>query len=407
MRSPQHRWQLRQQAFQIQPFLIAPVLPGETLKNATMQSRVVTDPVRNPLIGWWIEYYLFYVKHRDMSGSADFQAMMTNPNHDLSAYAASATTTYDYTYDGGIDWVDQCMEAVVNEYFRDEGEDYTDHVFGNLPAAAVAGSGWWDSLQDDSVFKTATTDPDVDLDASGTTTASEVELALRQWQFMREHNLTEKSYEDYLASYGVRQSASERVVPELLKYERNWTYPTNVIDPTDGSPTSACSWAVSMRADKDRFFKEPGFIFGVCVCRPKVYSSSQDGAAVGILGDAFSWIPASLLSDAGVAWKKFDGGATPTAPGPLGANVTPDYWIDTRDLFMHGDQFINFALSDADANLVALPATDLAKVFASDTMSKSFFVDSAGTDFLVKQDGVCALHIASSVRDTSPTTVTG
>ena len=38
LRSPDHSWLLRQRPFVITPCLIAPVLPGETLKSATFQA---------------------------------------------------------------------------------------------------------------------------------------------------------------------------------------------------------------------------------------------------------------------------------------------------------------------------------------------------------------------------------
>ena len=52
MRRPVHTFQLRQRPFAITPFMIAPVLPGETMKNLLLQSRAVTDPIKNPLVGW-------------------------------------------------------------------------------------------------------------------------------------------------------------------------------------------------------------------------------------------------------------------------------------------------------------------------------------------------------------------
>ena len=67
MRSPKHTFNLVTRPWQIQPFMIAPVLPGETLKSLTMQARVVTDPVKSKLVGWWHETYFFYVKHRDLT----------------------------------------------------------------------------------------------------------------------------------------------------------------------------------------------------------------------------------------------------------------------------------------------------------------------------------------------------
>jgi hypothetical protein len=58
---------------------IAPVLPGETMKNLLLQARVVSDPIKNPLIGWWCEFYFFYVKHRDLDDRDVFTEMMVNP----------------------------------------------------------------------------------------------------------------------------------------------------------------------------------------------------------------------------------------------------------------------------------------------------------------------------------------
>ena len=66
-RSPQHTWALKQRPFVITPFLLAPVLPGETFKTGVMQARCVSDPLStsrfSSIVGWWLEHYFFYVKH--------------------------------------------------------------------------------------------------------------------------------------------------------------------------------------------------------------------------------------------------------------------------------------------------------------------------------------------------------
>jgi len=51
LRAPQHHWSLRHVPFALQPFCIAPVLPGETMKNALLQARAVTMPIKSPLVG--------------------------------------------------------------------------------------------------------------------------------------------------------------------------------------------------------------------------------------------------------------------------------------------------------------------------------------------------------------------
>ena len=64
-RSPRHTFQLRHRPFLLQPFMLAPVIPGETMKSLLLQSRAVTSPIANPLVGWWLEYYFFYAKYSE------------------------------------------------------------------------------------------------------------------------------------------------------------------------------------------------------------------------------------------------------------------------------------------------------------------------------------------------------
>ena len=78
-RSPRHTFLTTMNPYVLTPFLLAPVLPGETLKSALLQVRAVTDPVRNPLVGWHLEHYLFYVKHRDLDIRDDLAEMMLDP----------------------------------------------------------------------------------------------------------------------------------------------------------------------------------------------------------------------------------------------------------------------------------------------------------------------------------------
>lgn len=94
---------------------------------------------------------------------------------------------------------------------------------------------------------------------------------------MRVLKVFDVSFEDYLRAQGVKpamKEPEELYKLELIRYVRDWTYPSNIVDPVTGVPLSACSWSIFERADKARFFVEPGFIFAVQVIRPKVYLSS-------------------------------------------------------------------------------------------------------------------------------------
>jgi hypothetical protein len=409
-RRPQHRFQLKVKPWQIQPFAIAPVLPGETMQNALLQVREVTDPLANPLIGWWSEWYLFYVKLRDLDGRDDFAEMMIDREKDLSSYktgdtepsAARALKTYHPGLTSDVElinWTNLCLDRVVTEYFRDESDNPTD--LDSMPVAKIMQNSWLDSVINDTDWDT----PDVtiqgnltDLTGDETITASEIELALQQYQYMRDSKLTDMSFEEYVQTYGVNiGTAEEPHRPELIRYAREWTYPTNTVDASDGTPSSACSWSIAERADKNRFFREPGFIFGLHVVRPKVYLSNQFGSAAHVMDDVFSWLPAVLREDTLHSFKEFA-----ASKGPL-QNNTDGYWLDVRDLFMYGDQFINFDVTETNAGLIALPTAGLEKKYPTEAMADALFSDTTTPRELVKSDGVLSLAIASRVRDLTPT----
>lgn len=398
-RNPQHHFQIRSRPWQIAPFLIAPVLPGETLKHALHQSRVVTDPVKSPLVGWWCEYMYYYVKHRDLDGRDTFSAMMLDPTTSLTAFNQAALVEY-YHSSAGISWVKECLKRVTEYYFRTGDEAWDAATIGNLPSAKIMQRNLFDSAENDT-DRAAVADVNVDLNANSTITASEVDQAMWQWQLLRTQGMTNLSYEDYLRSFGVRAATADLHKPELLRHIRTWSAPVNHIDPTDGSPTSAVVWKVQESLDKDRFFKEPGFIFGVCVMRPKVYLSRQAGAGVDLLTDLYRWVPAVLRQDINASIIKLPAFSANLFGGDGATTGNADaVWIDVKDLFLYGDQFVNFALTATDAGLVALPTAALEKRYASSTDADALFA-SASPSNQIRQEGVCSLSIATAMQDTT------
>ena len=405
-RYPKHQFQIRHRPFEITPFMIAPVLPGETMKNLMMQARCVTDPIKNRLCGWWLEHYFFYVKHRDLEGRDDFTAMMLDPSTDLSAYKHASGNAFTYVADDCIDWVQHCLERIVEEYFREDGVAWDSHVItSGRPAAAINLEGWWQSVVD----RTTLLDPDdIELlDISAGTAgggddklkASEIDTALRQWEFLRLNNLTDMDYEDYLATYGVKVPKAELHRPELIRYSRAWQYPVSAIDPSDGSPANAVVWSVSERADKARYFTEPGFVVGVSVVRPKVYLRSQTGGAVGLLDNAYSWLPAVLMDDPATSLKE-----TSTSNGPL-QSTTNAYVTDVRDLFLYGDQFVNFDLAATDANVVDLPNAALTNLRYVDSDDCDALFAAASPANQCYQDGVVSMTIHGMQVDSTPASI--
>ena len=390
LRRPEHPFQLQVRPWHIQPFMLAPVLPGETMKSLLMQARVVTDPVKSKMIGWWAEHYFFYVKHRDLAARDDLTAMMLEPARDMSALYSGDSVPYYHTA-GSINWAKLCTERVVEEYFRDGDEPASAATLDGLFQAKVQAPGWTDNL---SLLGLLEDYINVDLNADSDITASEIERAMAQYDFMKLHNLTDMTYEDFLRAYGVRAPRTELHRPELIRYSRNWSHPSATVAAADGTTSNAVVWSVAERADKDRYFSEPGFILGLTVTRPKVYFANQTSSVSDFMNNALTWLPPQLTNDMNVSMKQFVSGS-----GPIKA-ATAGYWVDVRDLLLYGDQFVNFALTATDAGLVALPdKATMNRKYVPDASIDALFTDVAGGRKYVRQDGVVMLNVLSAQRD--------
>lgn len=403
-RRPEHTFKIRSRPFGIYPFFIAPVLPGETMQHLHFQARCITDPILDRLCGWWVEHYFFYVKMRDLAERDTITAMLLNQGT-VDALKHASGNNYTYVYDDGVDWVQECLETVTEHWFRDEGEAWDAFTIeSGVPAVKINKETVLGSI----ILKSDLHSADIEmLDISAGTAnpvggsddklmASEIEAAMRQWQLLKDMELTTMDYEDFLGTFGLAVPPVELHQPELIRYFRNWQYPVSAIDPTDGSAASAVTWALRERADKRRLFTEHGFVFGIQVVRPKVYLKNQTGTIAGGMDTAFSWLPAILNDDPRTSLKEFA-----TSEGPF-QGIASTYVLDMRDLLIHGDQYVNFANTETGENLVDLPDTDLAPcIHPNGTMADTLFAAASPAN-KIRSDGVVAMTIAGRQIDTTP-----
>lgn len=398
-RTPSHTHYVEFQPFHLQPFMIAPVLPGETLKNLTCSGRVITDPLATGpanILPWWHETYWFYVKLRDFDIRDDLEQMLLK-NTALPA-VDDPQSFPTYHYGKGRNFTQLALKRITEEYFRNEGEAWNaaGTYLNGLPLVATRtpGQDWMDSLIVDGALPTINEfqNPEGERDPF----AAHAEAYTR----MRAMRMIDMSFNEWLEAQGVRSpEGEERNKPELLRYARNWTYPTNVVEPTTGVPSGAVAWSVSERADKDRFFIEPGFIVGVTTCRPKVYLGNQRSAAVSMLTDAYKWLSLLFQDRPESALAEFLGGADGVATGPL-RGQTNGYWVDVEDLFRYGDQFIAGGAAIAGGNFPALPSATTEQRWVTQAQINALFA-TAGQN-KIRFDGRTDLNIlarASVVHD--------
>lgn len=391
-RRPETHFSLIHRPWQLTPFCCFPVLPGETMKMSMFQSRVVSDPVANPLIGAHIEYYLYYVKLRDIPELADaINSMILDPEYDAAPLRSAASIPYFHQY--GINWAKAATDQAITDHWRLEGQTASDFMIGDYPAASIRLDNWLDSSLTEAEYDPVG-DTDVDLNADGNITIEEIRQAQRAYDLARQMNLTDMTFEDYLRTYGVNIPSDAAQMTEELRYIRNWAYPTNTVDPATGAPSSAFSWSVAERADKDRRFNEFGFVVGLTVFRPKVYLSNQSGSVTGLMDNVYRWLPAIMENDPETSFLHV---ADP-ANGPL-RNQGDGYWFDLKDLFLYGEQFVNH--QSAGWNQIAMPTAAHEKFFPTSAMADSIFKSSEANK--IRQDGIINLDVLGHVIDTTPT----
>lgn len=405
MRNPAHPFKLRTKPYQIQPCMISPVLPGETMKNLVHMSRVVTKPIKDPLVGWWYENYVFYVRLRDIEFHLKdtkgewLNEMVTSPGtFDPTPLRSATALQAFYSSANSIPWAKYAMETIVEYYFRDQDEDWDVATLDNLPLAQLGSRNWMDSLtlNDD---KRTDRDYDLDVNNDGNITAQEAIEGMEHWQALRDAGLESLDYEDWVRTFGVsipertdEQSSFNDHRPELLRYYRQWQYPTNTVEPTNGVPSSAVSWINAFRADKDRFFKEPGFIVGLTVCKPKAYLKDPTGALAGFLDHVENWLPAISHAHYEKGFKSFAANAGPLA-SKIGVSPFEAYWVDLRDLYIYGDQFVNYALDGSAVSTITASG--------GNRYPKAADIDAlfTGADKYIQHDGIYNLTIAGRQQD--------
>lgn len=402
-RVPTVNYWLKQRPWQIQPFAIFPVLPGERVNKAMWTDTAVSDPLKNRLLGWHCETQIYYIRVRDTfpDDQETLKNIFLDPEANLSGKYSAASVDYYHAY--GVNWLKEACRRVVENYFRSEDEAPDDAMIDNLWAATVGTDNWTDSMvlgaQEDAEDVSLTVGVD---DAIG---MRELDKAQRMYQMLQMGLLTDMDYPDFLRTYGVRVTPEEQVgKPKLLTHKKEWTQPTNTVEPTTGVASTAVYWQTRDRMDNDFLVKEPGFIFAIRIYRPKIFRSGIKGSVSGIMDTAFEWLPAVLMDDPDTSLVR-----VPSAAGPLGT-TGQDYTFDMRDYFLYGEEFVNFDAS-ATGGSVALPAINTTptpdefnKRYPTKAMAQALFVDNggSGTKQFIETSGRLDLHISGQIMDTTP-----
>lgn len=400
-RSPQFPIAGTMKPFGLYPLWATPVLPGETVNSMETKYRLISMPVKHPLTGAWFETWLVYVSLTDME--ENFAQMFISEDVSPAAYQAGTDRPRYFTKAGQIDYIKLAMDAVVKAYFRDEEEpDWDTHLIDGVHMAKRSQFDWAQNL----MFKPAV------LDAAFLPSALPEDGTLTPLEIMRMAGMSEITYEKYLMQYGVAQkdAVKESRIPEILRYTRDWTVPTNSIEPTTGRPSSAFSWSSTIKADKPKRFDEPGFLVMFGCVRPKMFDITMGASMVGELWGFGDFFPVYNLADPAAGLKLIDASHKVL---PYVHGITDPLMYDHRDLLSHGEQFVNdwagpYPLPTISTRTLAVGSEvhDLRGQYPSVANVEALFVeDDAQTPSDARMrlfyEGIASVEITGHVADTT------
>lgn len=379
-RYPKQPFALQMRPTQLVPFAFHPVLPGETLTSMNVQARLVTDPIKDRLTGWWAEMWAFYVKLTDIDPDLAHQFLpgeaITRSNYQETADNVKYFQVGSVTHPAH-NWLEQCVDRIVAEWFHMPGQTGT---LDGYHQRRIIGDLWIQSM----IEQSDVTDPAIG------TTAEDVDDQIEAFRAMLRDQMADMTWNDYLKQYGIRAVNTERGVPEPIMQKRNWAYPSNTIDPTDGSAVSAVSWILEGNIGNKRILaREPGFIVGIMCYTPKVYRLGVEGTLTSEMWGPEYWMSPLHVPEPHLSIKELAAGhdLLSTLTGPVN--------YDLADLFMHGEEFRNYTPTAH----VSLPTdSDLQAEFMPSADIDDLFVAAEPTVY-AQCDGITAYTIQSMLRD--------
>lgn len=385
-RNPTHSFRVQQRPYEIQPVAIAPVLAGDSLRQARFEGRVLTQPVADPVTGWWSEMYLFYVRIGDMDEADAIRTfLLSSDEHPSQASLVTATNAWTYHTTGGPDWLAMAMKPIIKQYFRNEADSWNTHLLDGIPIAGLSQRTWLDTTWATADLPAGIADEDY-------------EGRWEAYEDLRRQNLITMDFPEWLRSQGVKvpdqlvEGTEYHRKPELLRYVRQFAYPQNTVDPSDGGVAAAASWVISERCDKRIFCDQPGFLVLVSVVRPKVYRADQIGHGSSLLHNGRAWHSA-VQTDA--PQETLVTRETTTSTGPV--DTTVNYTVDTNGLLTLGDQF----LRGTGLPTVAVPSGASLALYPDETSIDGLFSNALNN--YVDVDGTITFSITGKrMLDVTP-----
>jgi hypothetical protein len=309
------------------PFSYHPVYSGESQHNIKTQLQFMSKPVAHRMSGATVDIWYYYVPWRLVW--SDFPTWIMGDSA-LTPPTTNSTAGQALFGPDGAHYQAHALatayEMVVNEYFREEHDQYT---ISSDPAVLPI------------VDRTAETQGDEDYEnedesidvSGGTLSLKTLERHRAKLAYERRVESLDGKYTSFLRAQGVNANETVAQTPEFLGHYRKYIKPQRTVNDSTGLSVQTFGHECTHTLSKRRFFQEHGVVIGCASIRPKVHLNGGRNA------DAYAWLAPEQFPHVGqlAEHKKLSSTDGTSLGGQENeTDGTPDTYLNIDQYLWHG-----------------------------------------------------------------------
>lgn len=371
------------QPFGLYPLAAFPLLAGETLENLNLAGRFISQPMKHPITGAWLEQWVAVVPMRLCMS----EATVTDIAPSTTGLTAGADRPRFFTKSGALDTIKRAYDVVANEFFQAPGQ--TAPTVDGVMQLPRMGVDWTENLQP----KPASGDPTKWPEKAVTEELTGIDLET-------ERQLMEAAdYRRWTEQFtGVDPKSQLRA--RIIRYDREWKLPQNVIDPATGIPRSSFFWDRKMNLSKRFKAMEHSIVLVLSAWRPLMFNGLTVASYIQRMNGVLEWLPPR--NEAG--WSTI-GADDPIFAAAFDTDNT-QLIFDRSDVFARGETFINCAAADSpypvpiSANSLESAGIDSQRgKYPTAAETNTLFVGATATDRVAHYQAIAMARILGFVQE--------
>lgn len=367
--------------FGIYPIYAFPMLPGESVDYASLAGRFISQPMKHPIAGAWLEFWIASCPVRLYS-----EALVSQQAPSLTGLTYGADTPRMFGKSGQVANIKLAYDKITQEYFQRPGE--VSPTLDGVMQAPIVGVDWMENLMPvpDSINEADMPEDAINTELTG--------FALEDEMSLMEIN----DYRRVEQMFGVGDPESQSR-PRIHRYLRTWQLPQVVVDPATGAPRSAHYFDVKLNLQKRFKVREHSVVMVLACWRPFMVPGLAAASVMGRLQGLKEWLPPSKER----AWSILNSDDAVFTANLLASTDTLVY--DRSDVFVRGEHFSNCGSTETPypvpktTNIAGTGVSRVRGNFCSSAEIDALFVGANATDKVMHYQGMGQARIFGHVRE--------